>query len=318
MSYCVSNAVGEDRSDFQAGGQSWSRDDFGFTKATEGTGWTSSTFHGNWATMRREGKHRGAYHFYHPAYSAGAQAAFFVNFVKAHGGIEPGDMFACDAEISVGADGVERADLQALARMHLPLQRVPVNMRPASVASGVLVFCNEVARLVGPKCPVLLYTYLSFLPNVAAAARYPLWIAAYSADAPSRVTPWHHWTMWQHSDTGGQGGGDRNYFNGGAGQLASWIKSYGGGGVATEQVTLDLPTLSEGMSDPVNGMNFVRRAQLMADGIAVWNNLGLTSLEVTGTYDAATVATVKVVQKMFGLPQTGEVDAATWAKLYGG
>lgn len=317
--YCVSNAVGEDRSDFQAGGQSWSKADFGFTKATEGTGWTSKTFDSNWANLKAEGKHRGAYHFFHPAYSASTQARFFVDYVKAHGGFGPGDMFACDAEISVGADGLETADQPALARMHLPLQRVPVNLMPASVDSGVLGFCDEVAQLVGPACPVLLYTYLAFLPNVAGCTRYPLWIAAYSASAPSSVRPWSRWTMWQNAPTGGQGGGDRDYFNGPAAQLASWIKSYGGNTVPTQKVTLQLPTLSQGMSDPVNGMNFVRRAQLVVNGIGLWNGLdAAATAPVSGTFDAATTAAVKAVQQMFGLPQDGVVGPDTWTKLYAG
>ena len=77
----MTNAVGEDRSDFQAGGQSWSASDFGFSKATEGLSWQSKTFGGNWARLKAQGKRRGAYHFFHPAEPAAAQAQFFVNYV---------------------------------------------------------------------------------------------------------------------------------------------------------------------------------------------------------------------------------------------
>jgi GH25 family lysozyme M1 (1,4-beta-N-acetylmuramidase) len=314
----VANAVGEDRSDFQTGGRSWSEDDFGFTKATEGTGWTSSTFAANWSNLRAEGKHRGAYHFFHPAYSAGAQAAFFVNFVKAHGGFGPGDMFACDAEISVGNDGMELASEQTLARMNLSCQQVPVNLRPASVSSGALVFCEAVANLVGPQCPVLLYTYASFLGQVASCAKFPLWVADYSSRPPASVSPWSRWTMWQNADTGGQGGGDRNYFNGTAAALSGWIESYAAPGQV--QITVQLPTLALGDADHAGANQAVGKMQALLSFVGTTNHIpAAAGLAQDGNFGPGTLAAVEAVQAFYGIAGGGgQCGARTWEHLLAG
>ena len=263
--YFVAYAVGEDRSDFQRGGQPWGANDFGFTKFTESDSWKSKTAKGNWADMKAEGMARGAYHFLHPAVPAAAQASFFVSYVNACGGFRAGDMFACDAEIGVGADGMEEADEPALRRMHSPLLRVPVHRLGVTVGSAALQFCNRVAQLVGPACPVLLYTYSSFRSRVADCTAYPLWIASYSSSPPASVSPWPRWTYWQNSDRGGQGGGDTNRFNGDRAALAAWIGSHGSDW--TQEAIMALPTLKEGAKDHAAGMNMVRRVQIDVAGI---------------------------------------------------
>jgi Glycosyl hydrolases family 25 len=67
------SAQGEDRSIYQKI-LPWFEDDFGFAKATGATDWRDPTFPANWAELRRAGKPRGAYHFFHPEMSAVAQA----------------------------------------------------------------------------------------------------------------------------------------------------------------------------------------------------------------------------------------------------
>lgn len=45
--------------------------------------------------------------------------------------------------------------------------------------------------------------------------------------------------------------------------------------------------------------------------------LGKEYIPITGTYDDATVSTVKIAQKNSSLPQTGTIDSATWKQLCG-
>src|SRR6266700_4008854 len=97
------SAQGEDRSDFQAVFP-WSGLDFGFVKATEGTGWTGHTFAANWAELAKEAKPRGAYHFLHPSEDPVVQAQHFVGVVKA-AGLRAGDMLVVDTEVFEGLSG---------------------------------------------------------------------------------------------------------------------------------------------------------------------------------------------------------------------
>jgi lysozyme len=319
----MANAVGEDRSDFQSGGRSWSASDFGFSKATEGLGWQSRTFAGNWRTLKQQGKRRGAYHFFHPAESAGAQAQFFVNYVRSNGGFGPGDMFACDAEIAVGSDGTETGEPRALARMHVPLLAAPrmaAAEAQAAVGSGALVFCNAVARLVGPQCPVLLYTYLGFRSSVAACAKYPLWLADYTSSPPASVAPWSHWTIWQNSDHGGQGGGDHNYFHGDRAALESWISSFAPAPDWTEEAIMALPTLKLGDRDHAGKNQVVGKMQALVSFVGTWNKLpAAAGLKEDGHFGPTTLAAVEAVQAFYGITGGGgECGQRTWEHLIGG
>lgn len=309
-------AVGEDRSDFQPAGRTWAANDFGFTKFTESTGWKSFTARANWANMKAEGVSRGAYHFFHPAVSGVAQANFFLDYVQACGGWRDGDVFAGDFEIALGADGAEVIEDHRAHRLHAPLLRLAPQQMTATVGSGALVFLNAVAAAVGPKCPVVAYTYLSFRSNVAGCAKYPLWIADYASSPPSSVSPWGRWTYWQNSDRGGQGGGDTNRFNGDRAALAAWIGSHGSDW--TQEAIMALPTLKEGAKDGATGTKLVHRVQNGCAGIGRWNNLGpATAIKDDGHFGPTTTAAVKAVQKLFGLPQDGVVGPSTWKKLIG-
>jgi lysozyme len=316
----VGYALGEDRSDFQRGGLSWSVSAFGLTKFTEADNWKSATAPANWRTLAAEGKVRGAYHFLHPAISAVAQANYFVNYVRACGGWRPGDLFACDAEISIGEDGLETAAAPARARMHTQLYQAPERLLGISAGSAALQFCEAVAQVVGPSCPVLLYTYLGFLPQVADCAGFPLWVADYAVSPPADVSPWSRWTLWQNSDTGGQGGGDTDRFNGDETALLDWVGSFNW----TEAMLSELPTVLPGAEDPINGSNYVHRIQALVAGIGQWNHLGaVTDIAQTGQYDVGVPAdvigpdqkAVRRVQEMFGLKQDGEVGPNTWRAL---
>lgn len=311
-------ATGEDRSDFQAGGQPWGANDFGFTKFTESDNWKARTAKGNWSAMRAAGIHRGAYHFFHPAVSAVAQANFFISAVRAAGGWEDGDMFAGDFEIALGEGGAEVAGEPALRRMHAPLLALSAHRMGTTVGSGALQFLNRVAELVGPACPVVAYTYSAFRSNVASCVRYPLWIASYSMSPPASVSPWRDWTMWQNSDHGGQGGGDTNRFNGNAGALQSWLDSLAPAPASWTETTLsELPTLTQGMKDQPGANTAVGKMQALVAHVGRKNNLAKSKvLADDGVFGATTKAAVTEIQAFFKITGgNGECGKRTWEAL---
>jgi lysozyme len=76
---------------------------FAFIKATEGTTFLDPDFERNWQVAKERGLARGAYHFFHPEQSAGAQASWFLTHVMQHG-LDPGDLLAVDLEDAFGLD----------------------------------------------------------------------------------------------------------------------------------------------------------------------------------------------------------------------
>jgi lysozyme len=309
-------AVGEDRSSFQAV-RPWSADAFGFCKATEGTNWTDPTFRANWAALRSEGKVRGAYHFFHPADPAVAQAQTFVGTVKAQGGLQPGDMLVCDAEIVAGSDGTEQFSTgDGERRSHVPLKVSDAAV--TSVGSSVLQFLDAVHQLAGPECPVLLYTDLYMAEAyLGSCSGYPLFIAYY-ASSPPGISTWRTgWTFWQHSAGGGAGGGDADYFNGTDAQLAAWRASYLDS-TWTETLVANLPTLQLGSVDKPGETWYVRRLQNDVAGYGRWNGLGkVTAIADDGDFGPGTEAAVKLVQEHAHLSPDGVVGRDTWTLLIG-
>jgi hypothetical protein len=318
----LSYAIGEDRSAYQGIG-GWGSNTFGICKFTEDTDYIDDAAQANWRNLKEEGKVRGAYHFFHPASNPATQARFFVGTVAALGGFQPGDMFILDSEISVGADGTENAPPGALARMHVPLLRMSAaRMESAGpefggvVGAGSVTFLEEVVSLVGPRCPVLLYSYLDMArTQLTSCRRFPLYIADYTFDAPD-VSPWADWTIWQHADSGGYGGGDADYFNGDETQLRAWLASYSGNW--TEAMVNMLPTLRAGSRDAAGQAWYVHRMQVLVAGVGRWSGLGkVTQIADDGVFGAATVAAVKAVQKRYALAETGVCDQVLWEKLIG-
>ena len=303
-------AAGEDRSSYQAVG-SWSRDAFGFAKATEAADWTDPAFQANWRVLGSEGKVRGAYHFFHPAVPAVAQAQYFVGAVKA-GGLVPGDILICDAEISSGLAGEEFSSASAERRSHVPLKSGPPL---ASTGGAVLQLLDTVHSLAGPECPVLLYTDLYMAESVLGeCSGYPLFIAYY-ASSPPGVSTWRSWTFWQHEAGGGQGGGDADYFNGTAAQLLAWRGSYLDS-AWTETLVNNLPTLQQGSKDVPGSTWYVRRLQNEVAGYGRWNGLGkVTAITDSGTFDQNTKLAVEAVQRHAKIAADGVAGRDTWTVL---
>lgn len=224
----VASAQGEDRSGYQKI-LNWPLP-FGFAKASEKLTFIDPTFAHNWANLKSQKRHRGAYHYFHPSYSPIAQAEHFVAVVKAQG-LLPGDMLAIDAEITAGIKmgGATEVVYAARggARSHVPF--VPsgeVEFTVSLVNSGVRVFCDEVRKLVGPHNPIFVYSDLSIAQTLTEATGYPLWIAYPASAPPHSVAPWKSWTIWQWEFGGGPGGGDRDAFNGTVAALDKYIASY--------------------------------------------------------------------------------------------
>lgn len=246
MTTPVHSAEGRDFSDFQRtqAVADIKADDFDFTKATEGTGWTSVTFPANWANMEAAGRPRGAYHFLHPGADPVAQARHFHSVVKA-AGIRHGDMLVVDSELTAGVAAIAPVKGGAI-RNHLPLTDADLATTPSRVDACTKAFLDEVSRLLiadgffrrtgilrrkVPTCPLITYTMHAVGQYLASTAKaYPvLWFAWPSSTAPpaGMIAPWKSWTFWQWAFASKEsGGGDADAFNGTPAALHAFIASY--------------------------------------------------------------------------------------------
>jgi lysozyme len=154
-------------------------DVFAFAKASEGATVKDLYFVDNWSGIKAAGLLRGAYHFFHPAIDAQAQADFFLQRLsQANGGspqLAPGDLpAALDLEVT---DGVN----------------------PAAIIAGASEWLATVQAATG-RVP-LLYTYVNFWQNTMGNPQdliaYPLWIAHLNVNAPTVPGGWPNWLFWQ-------------------------------------------------------------------------------------------------------------------------
>jgi hypothetical protein len=302
----MADARGEDRSSFQSI-TSWDANTFAIMKATEGTTYKDPTFASNWANAKFEGKPRAAYHFLHPALSGAAQASFFLNTVKSHGGFQPGDAFMVDAEILSGEDGIERvASARTQLRMHVPLQRLPRPGRMASsVGSVAHTFLSNLQAALPSTVRGLVYTDKAMLEDLGDCTHWALFIAYYSSSPPAGVSPWKSWTFWQKSAGGGYGGGDLDYYNG------TNPKAWFGG-------TTPTPTPGANWTEIL--VNELPTLQLNSSGADVRTAQGLLEARgytcaIDGAYGSATQTVVKKLQAAKKLTQDGVVGENTWAAL---
>ncbi len=219
----VHSAQGEDRSSYQPVAP-WTADSFGFTKATEGTDWLDPTFAANWASLREEGKPRGAYHFFHPGIDPVAQAKFFLSVVHEHG-LKPGDMLVVHSEIAATAAGAAQlSTAHSSQRSSAPLSSASATAD--TVNSGTRQFLETVRGLAGRHHPLLVYTNLSVGALLNRCTGFELFIAYPADTAPPSVAPWPRWRFWQWGFGGGPGGGDRDAYNGTEAELLAWISSF--------------------------------------------------------------------------------------------
>jgi len=84
----------------------------------------------------------------------------------------------------------------------------------------------------------------------------------------------------------------------------------------TVEVKVTVPVLQLGDMDQAGRVAFVHRMQALVAVIGNVNNLPLAkSVVVDGDFGPATFAGLAVIQKFFGIPQSGQCDGATWTKL---
>jgi GH25 family lysozyme M1 (1,4-beta-N-acetylmuramidase) len=174
---------------------------FAFIKASEGTGYTPTSFPTNWRSARAAGVLRSAYHYFHPELSGSAQADYFLQRVQAAGGFDQTDIYpTVDVEDSFGRD-------------------------PATVEAELRAFISRIRAQANR--PVIIYTYpyymRQYLPHITDFVRTsPLWFASYGSP-PEHYLGTIPWTFWQYSDQGTVPGVplgvDLNVFNGTPAQL---------------------------------------------------------------------------------------------------
>ena len=178
----AAQAAGLDVSHYQ-GTVQWSRlpaqgIHFAFVKATDGVGGKDPLFTANWTGAREAGVLRGAYHFFRAEHPGDAQAEHFLSQI---GALEAGDLPpVLDIEVTdnTATPALVEGALQWLQAVEARTGRLPI------------VYTD----------PYFGRTYLAD----ARFAKYPLWIADYSADPTRLPGAWNgkEWSFWQHSEKG--------------------------------------------------------------------------------------------------------------------
>jgi lysozyme len=174
---------------------------FAFIKASEGTGYTPTTFIANWRGSKAAGVIRSPYHYFHPELPGKDQADYFLQQIASAGGLDLADVHpALDVEDSFGQGA-------------------------ATVEAQLYAFAAEIEARTGR--PTIVYTYpyymRQFLPHISnLVTTSPLWFASYGS-APEHYLGQVPWSFWQYSDQGHVPGVpvavDLDVFNGTLAQL---------------------------------------------------------------------------------------------------
>ncbi|MEW9553652.1 glycoside hydrolase family 25 protein [Nonomuraea sp. NPDC050783] len=148
---------------------------FGFIKATEGTGFQDASFARHWREMGAKGIVRGAYHYGRPGNDPVAEADHFLSVVNAQPA-KPGDLLVLDLET---ADGRSVEEVNAWARTWLSHVKARTGITP------------------------MFYSGWNFADTYGKGlSEYPLWVAHYSR-AKGAITPpadWKSWAIHQYTD----------------------------------------------------------------------------------------------------------------------
>lgn len=203
--------------------------EFAFIKASEGTGYTDTSFAGHWANAKAAGLLRGAYHFHRVDADPIAQADHFLSVV---GTLGPGDMLMLD---------VEDANHGGTA---------------SSITANVKACIEHIASKSG-KTPVLytgMWYWQGHMGSPTGFSKYPMFIAAYPSTysaaqnhtyCPNIPDDFSTWAFWQYSDGSpsvqsgdppvpGVGQScDRDFFNGTLAQLKAFANGGGPDWAAT-------------------------------------------------------------------------------------
>lgn len=173
---------------------------FGFVKATEGTGYVNPNFRTDFIDFVQHDRAVGSYHYARPSSStedARRQARLYMSVTGVASGVKTFDP-VLDIEQS---DGTSTEDLQ----------------------KWVEAFVDEIKEKSGRD--TIIYTYPSFwrneMGNTNMFNNLPLWIASYNGDTSPGDLPgeWNKWLFWQYTSEGRVDGYEKeidlNIFNGG-------------------------------------------------------------------------------------------------------
>jgi lysozyme len=200
---------------------------FVYAKATQGTGFKDGMFKTYWSALgalpSEKKVYRGAYHFLTANDDPEKQAEKFVDFINLHGGIKPGDMPPClDLEWDRTSTNPDRWTGQD----------------PKSIISKAKKWLEFVEQKTG-RTPII-YTAKSWWNSrgideklIEELAKYPIWIADYSASHKASEKPGiingKKQNIWQFADdatlsSGYKGGLDANIYYGNQEQF---VKDFG-------------------------------------------------------------------------------------------
>ncbi len=190
---------------------------FAYLKATQGTGFKDSKFAAFWSQLDKLPKphqvHRGAYHFLSAQKDAAAQAATYLQFLAAHGGLKKTDMPpVMDLEWDKpNVNGKDRWE----------------DKTPDQIVAATRTWLEAVEKSTGRK--PMIYTSLAWWRARVGADRlrefasYPLWIADYSRTARAteavKMPAGAALALWQYTESatmaaGFEGEFDSNIFKG--------------------------------------------------------------------------------------------------------
>ncbi|MGE5290620.1 MAG: GH25 family lysozyme [Micromonosporaceae bacterium] len=194
---------------------------FAYTKATEGTGYVSPAFSGQYSGAFNAGLIRGAYHFALPDRTSGAaQADYFAG----HGG-----GWSADGKTLPGALDIE----------YNPYGAECYGLSRSSMRSWIGSFVGEY-HAVTSRWPVIYSTtdwWSTCTGNYGGfGSNDPLWIACYCGSAGTLPAGWSTYTIWQNADSG-TFPGDQDVFNGDTNGLRRLAAGAGSNPVAVADST---------------------------------------------------------------------------------
>lgn len=144
-------------------------------KATEGNSFLDPEFADNWKFAKDNEKARIAYCLIHPSLPGLQQANTFLDYIDHSGGIESGDMFALDLEVTDGK-------------------------APEIVDACAAEWLDHVASQTKANPFVYTYIYFAEAGNCKSLGHRPLWIAdpSHPPAHPVVPKPWDNWEIHQY------------------------------------------------------------------------------------------------------------------------
>ncbi|KAF9269708.1 glycoside hydrolase family 25 protein [Marasmius fiardii PR-910] len=202
---------------------------FAFIKATEGTSYQNPDFSSQYVGATNAGLIRGSYHYAQPAASSGAaQATYFL----AHGGGWTADGITLPGvlDIEYGPSGSTCYGLSASAMVSwIKDFSNTYHSKTGRLLSDTRVTVHLVPPLDRLTINAVIYTTTDWWKtctgnNNSFGNDNPLWVARYASSIGEVPAGWSYATFWQYADSGSNGPGDQDLFNGDAAGLGRMAK----------------------------------------------------------------------------------------------